>query len=66
MMLEFFIDLILPAADCNGNEYRDYFLGDIGGPCVGLDTLTSSYAYCLEIWEPEPPETLNFTRIDLL
>ena len=28
-----------------------------GGRCVGL-TLPPSCAYCLEIWEPEPPGTL--------
>jgi hypothetical protein len=54
-----FYDLILPAADCNGNEYQEYFLGDKGGPCIRLDTLTPSYAYCLEILEPQPPETLR-------
>jgi hypothetical protein len=59
MMLEFFIDLILPAADCNRNEYQEYFLGDKDGPCVGLETLTPSYAYCLEIWDPQPLETLR-------
>jgi hypothetical protein len=58
-MFEFFIDCILPAAVCNRNEYQEYFLGDKDGRCVGLETLTSSYAYCLEIREPEPSETLG-------
>ena len=51
--LEFFIDIILPAAlwpgvdsASNGSEYREYFLGGKGGQCVGL-TLPPSCAYCL-------------------
>jgi hypothetical protein len=30
----------------------------IDGRCVGLTTLPPSCACCLEIWEPQPPETL--------
>jgi hypothetical protein len=30
-----------------------------GGRCVGLTTLPPSCAYCLEIWEPQPPGTLR-------
>ena len=47
--LEFFIDLILPAAldsALNRNEYQGYLLG---GKVVGLTTLPPSYADCLEI-----------------
>jgi len=36
----------------NRNEYQEYFLGDKGSQYVGLTTLQSSYADCLEIWEP--------------
>jgi hypothetical protein len=32
------------------------FPGDKGGRCVGLTTLPPLCAYCLEIWEPQPPE----------
>ena len=41
----------------NRNEYQEYFLGGKGGRCVGLTTLPPSCADCLEIWEPQPPET---------
>jgi hypothetical protein len=30
-----------------------------GGRCVGLTTLPTSCADCLEIWEPQPPGTLR-------
>ena len=43
----------------NRNEYQEYFLGSKGGRCVELTTLPPSYANCLEIWEPQPPETLK-------
>ena len=42
----------------NRNEYQEYFLGGKGGRCVGLTTLPSSCADCLEIWEPHLPGTL--------
>jgi len=43
----------------NKNEYREYSLGDKGGRCVGLPTLSPTCADCHEIWEPEPPGTLR-------
>ena len=43
----------------NRNEYQEYFLDGEGGWCVGLTTLPPSYADCLEIWDPQPPGTLN-------
>jgi len=43
----------------NRNKYQEYFLGGKGGRCVGLTTLPSSCADCLEIWKPHPPETLR-------
>jgi len=64
--LEFFIDIILPAAlgpgvdsASNRNEYQEYFLGGKAGGCISLTTLPPSCADCHEIWEPEPPETLR-------
>jgi len=66
LSLEFFIDIILPAAPwpwglsaSNINEYQEYFLWGKGGRCVGLTTLSHSCAKCLEIWEPQPPGTLR-------
>jgi len=60
--LEFFIDIILPAAGFESasdrNEYHEYFLVGKGGRCVGLTTLPPACADCLEIWEPQPPGTL--------
>ena len=57
--LEFFIDIILPAAlwtvivsALNRNEYQEYFLGGKGGRCLGLTTLPPSCADCLEICGP--------------
>jgi hypothetical protein len=38
----------------NRHEYQQYFLGVKG---VGLKTLPPSCADCLEIWEPQHPET---------
>jgi hypothetical protein len=43
----------------NRNEYQEYFLGGKGGRCIGLTTLPSSCAECLEIWEPQTPGTLR-------
>lgn len=33
-------------------------MGGKGSQCIGLTTLPLSCAYCLEIWEPQPPATL--------
>jgi len=35
------------------------FSGGKGGQCVGLTTLPTSCADCLEIWDPQPPGTLR-------
>jgi hypothetical protein len=35
------------------------FPGGRGDQCIGLTTLPPSYAECLEIWEPQTPETLR-------
>jgi hypothetical protein len=43
----------------NRNEYQEYFVGNKGGRCVGLTTLPPSYVDFLNIWEPQPPETLR-------
>jgi len=58
--LESFRPLYGPGVDStsNRNENKESFLGGKGGRCVGLTTLTPSYADCLEIWEPQPPRTL--------
>jgi len=44
---------------CNTNEYQEYFLGGKGGRCVGLTTLSPSCSDCLEIWEPQTPDTIR-------
>jgi len=45
----------------NRNEYQEYFVGGggKGGRCLGLTTLPTSCADCLEIWELQPPGTLR-------
>jgi hypothetical protein len=43
----------------NKNKYQEYFLGEKGGRCVGLTTLSPSCADCLEMLEPQPPGTLR-------
>ena len=43
----------------NRNEYQEYFVGGKGGRCLGLTTLPSSSADCLEIWQSQPPGTLR-------
>jgi hypothetical protein len=55
--LEFFIDLILPAA-LNRNEYKGHLLGGKGGRCVGLANLT-----ILMFRLPRNPESLNLLEI---
>jgi hypothetical protein len=64
--LEFFIDIILPAARWSWGWLGLYekrvpgtFPGSKGGRCVGLTTLPPSRADCLEIWESQTPETLR-------
>jgi hypothetical protein len=64
--LEFFIDIILPAAlwpwvhsTFNRNEYQEYFLGGKGSRFVGLTTLAPSSAECIEIGERRHPGTLR-------
>ena len=42
----------------NRNEYQEYFLEGKGGRCVGLTTLPHSRAYCLGIWDAQPPGIL--------
>jgi len=46
----------------NGNKYQEYSVGDKGGRYVGLTTLTTSCADCLEIWELHPPGTPRACR----
>ena len=41
----------------NRNLYQEYFLGRKSGRWVGLTTLPPSCADCLDIWEPQTPET---------
>ena len=41
----------------NINQYQKYFLRGKGGRWVGLTTVPLSYANCLEISEPQTPET---------
>jgi hypothetical protein len=64
--LEFFIDIILPAAlwprgtlSLQQKWVPGIFPGGKGGRCVGLTTLPPSWAECLEIWELQPPVTLS-------
>jgi hypothetical protein len=59
--LEFFIDIILPAAlrpEVDWASNRNY-PGGKGGRCVWPITLPPSCVDCLEIWEPQAPGTLR-------
>jgi hypothetical protein len=66
--LDFFIDLILPAALWHWGGGSTESLTEMstrkedegkGGRGVGLTTLRTSGADCLEIWEPQRPEALR-------
>ena len=64
--LEFFIDIILPAAlwpwvwlSLYQKWVPGIFPGSEGGRCIGLTTLPASSSDCFEIWEPQPPGTLR-------
>ena len=61
VLLEFFIDIILPAAlwpSGRSASNRNISWGNKGGRCVGL-TLPPSCAECFEIWEPQLTGTLG-------
>jgi hypothetical protein len=67
VLLEIFIDINLPAAlwpwgltqPLTEMSARNISLGSKGGRCVRLKILTPTSADCLEIWDPQPPETLR-------
>ena len=69
--LEFFIDIILPAALRPKStqpltEISGIFPGGKGGWCLWLTTLPPSCVDCLEIWEPQAPRTLRACPRDCL
>jgi hypothetical protein len=61
--VEFFIDTGSPGPGVdrasNRNEYQEYILRVNSSQWVGLTNLPPSAAECLEIWEPQTPETLK-------
>jgi hypothetical protein len=66
VLLDFFIDIILPAAlwprgwfSLQQKWVSGIFSGGKDGRCAGLTTLPPSYTDCLEIWAPQPSETLR-------
>jgi hypothetical protein len=61
MFRQSFRPLYDPGVDTvsNRNDDQECFLRGKCGQCVGLTTLPPSRAECLEIWEPQPPETLG-------
>jgi hypothetical protein len=59
--LAFFIDIIFRGVDSvsDRNEYQEYFLAGKGDRCVGLTTLPTSCADCIELWERQPSGTVR-------
>jgi hypothetical protein len=44
---------------CHWNFSTQPEIGGKCGRCLGLVTLPPTYADSLEVWEPQPPETLS-------
>jgi len=66
VLLEFFLDLFLPAAlgprfdaAFKRNEYQEYILWGKGGWCISLTTLPPPCVECHEILEPPSPGKLG-------